>query len=62
MNHTPRGAYCNTPHKTIEELRVIYLSRIAQGEQEYDVLQDIVNGYSLGWQSANHRYIVSGLK
>jgi hypothetical protein len=59
---TPRAAYSDTPHKTIEELRVIATQRVNNGEPAWFVIQDLVNGYSLGWQSANHHYIAFNLK
>ena len=62
MSTTARGSYSCTPHKTIHELRAMYLDRIAHGEPAWFVLQDIVNGYDLGWQSANHRYIETGIR
>lgn len=59
---TARGAYSATPHKTIEELSAIAESRVANGEDAYHVRQDIVNGYSLGWQSANDEVIQLAIK
>jgi hypothetical protein len=54
---TPLAAYATTPHKTIEELCAMATARAAAGEHHADIVQDIVNGYALGWQSANHRAI-----
>jgi len=54
---TARGAYCNTPHQTIEQLAATAKQRSTAGEDPFSIIQDLVNGYSLGWQSANHRII-----
>jgi hypothetical protein len=54
---TPRGAYAHTPHKTIEEMANDAAMRTKHGELACDVIQDIVDGYDLGWQSASHRII-----
>lgn len=59
---TPVGAYRNTPHKTIEELIAIAAQRAASGENPDAIIQDIVDGYDLGWQSANHRLIEQAVK
>lgn len=56
---TPRGAYKNKPHKTIEELtREAYERGKTSRQPVYDIAQDIVDGYSLDWGSANTRLIV----
>lgn len=57
LTETPRAAYSNTPHQTIEQLCNTAKNRVETGEPAWFVIQDIVNGYSLGWQSANHRLI-----
>lgn len=62
MKQTLRGAYCETPHKTIGELQRMAVKRVKQGEAVDYVVQDIVNGYSLEWQSANHYCIAFGLE
>jgi len=54
---TPVGAYAGTPHKTIEELVALATQRATAGEYPSEIIQDLVDGYSLGWQSANHRLI-----
>lgn len=59
---TARGAYAGTPHKTIEELCESASNRVAAGESPWHVRQDIVNGYSLGWQSANDTLIQSAIE
>ena len=53
MKETPKGAYADTPHKTIEELSLMAEERTSRGEEPYHVRQDIVNGYSLGFGSRN---------
>jgi hypothetical protein len=53
LDLTPKGAYSQTPHKTIEQLIALALLRTTQGEDCYYVRQDIVNGYSLGFGSRN---------
>jgi len=57
MDQTKRGAYCDTPHTTIEQKAAAARRRVADGEDPYFVRQDIVNGYSLGFQSANDALI-----
>ena len=59
---TAIGAYYGTPHKTIEELVEMARSRAADGEHQTEIIQDIVDGYGLGWQSANHRLIEDATK
>lgn len=54
---TPLGAYAETPHKTTEELVAIAARRAIEGENPSEIIQDIVDGYNLGWQSANHQLI-----
>lgn len=62
LAETPRAAYAGTPHQTIEQLCSTAKSRVQAGEPAWFVIQDIVNGYSLGWQSANHRLIEQAAK
>lgn len=50
------------PHKTIEELVALASSRAAAGENFWDITREIVEGYNLGWQSANHRLIEQAAK
>lgn len=50
---TPVGAYASTPHKTMRELERIAIDRVRAGEPLYYVLQDIIDGYHLGWGSKN---------
>ena len=50
---TPLNAYASTPHKTITELEELATARTFAGENPADVKQDIIDGYGLGWQSAN---------
>ena len=50
---TPLKAYASTPHKTITELEELATARTFAGENPADVKQDIIDGYGLGWQSAN---------
>lgn len=50
---TPKGAYAHTPHQTIEQLAATAQARAAQGEDQFFVRQDLVNGYSLGFGSRN---------
>lgn len=59
---TAVGAYADTPHKTIEELIALAACRAAAGENPLDIVQDLVDGYNLGWQSANHRLIERAAK
>lgn len=59
---TKRGAYADTPHKTIEELVAQARQRVEVGEPLDLIIQDLVDGYSLGWQSANHRLIEAAVK
>lgn len=62
FTETPVGAYSGTPHQTIEQLCSTARSRVTAGEAVWIVIQDIVNGYSLGWQSANHNLIEAAAK
>ena len=50
---TPLKAYASTPHKTITELEELATARTFAGENPAYVKQDIIDGYGLGWQSAN---------
>ena len=50
---TPLNAYASTPHKTITELAELATARTFAGENPAAVKQDIIDGYGLGWQSAN---------
>jgi len=60
---TPIGAYTGMPHKTIEELVTMARERAKQdGAIGYRIVQDLVDGYSLGWGSANHRAIEEAVK
>lgn len=54
---TARNAYACTPHKTMEELEVMAAQRVVDGESADVVIQDIVDGYGLAWQSMNHERI-----
>jgi len=54
---TPFAAYAATPHKTIAELVAHAARRAGNGEHPSEIIQDLVDGYCLGWQSANHRLI-----
>jgi hypothetical protein len=54
---TLENAYANTPHKTLADLLVCTRNRVLTGEHPFDVIQDIVNGYGLGWGSENQRLI-----
>jgi len=58
---TAVGAYAGTPHKTIEELIAMAARRAKAGEHPSQIVQDIVDGYSLGWQSKNHRLIENAI-
>lgn len=55
---TPVNHYCNTPHKTIDDLCLEAKARTQLGEQASEIVQDIVDGYGLGWGSANHDAII----
>jgi hypothetical protein len=57
MKLTPVGAYANTPYKSIQDLVALAAHRAASGEHRTLIIQDLVDGYNLGWQSANHRLI-----
>lgn len=57
LEKTAVGAYAGTPHKTIEELVDLARQRARAGQPAAEIVQDLVDGYSLGWQSANHRLI-----
>lgn len=59
---TPLDAYCGTPHKTIGELVLMATHRAKDGENPCEIIQDLVDGYGLGWQSANHRLIEKAAK
>ncbi len=58
---TPVGAYRETPHKTINDILEIARNRAQKGENRHVILQDLIDGYELGWQSENHRLIESVL-
>lgn len=47
------GKYVGTPYKTIEEILADAQSRVAKGENPRAVTFDLVEGYCLGWGSAN---------
>ena len=49
----PLNSYASTPHKTITELEELATARTFAGENPAYVKQDIIDGYGLGWQSAN---------
>jgi len=59
---TTVGAYTFTPHKTIEELVAMAKARAMKGENQHDIIQDIVDGYNLGWFSANYFLIEQAAK
>jgi len=54
--------YASTPHMTIEQLSERASARAAAGETASAIIQDIVDGYNLGWQSENHRLIERAVK
>jgi hypothetical protein len=49
--------YTNTPHQTIEQICSTAQRRVAAGERAADVVSDLVEGYDLGWGSANAQAI-----
>ena len=54
---TPVGAYYGRPHKSIEELCNAALLRAIAGDKHREIVQDLVDGYGMGWQSENHHLI-----
>ena len=59
---TQVGAYANRPHKTIEQLVAEASARAADGELGSVVVQDLVDGYNLGWASENFRLVEAAVK
>jgi len=62
MTETAFGAYSETEHKTIENLVAMAWARCKAGEAAYHVRQDLVNGYMLGFGSANDALIERACK
>lgn len=50
------------PHKTIDELATMASQRAASGDNYHTIVHEIVEGYNLGWQSANNRLIEEAAK
>lgn len=54
---TKNGKYATTPHKTIGEIVKLAEDRVRAGESPVEVVADLIEGYELGYQSANAELI-----
>lgn len=62
MRKTKLGAYCSKPYKPFGQIISEAQARAQNGEDCNQIIQDLVDGYSFGWQSANHMEIEAAVK
>jgi len=63
--NTARGAYSKTPPKTMAKIKAMLakvIEKAKQGDDPQTIIQDFVDGYSIGWNSAERWLIEMAAK